>query len=329
VTGLTAILAGRRDQEPLKIWLGVTMVCLAQGAVAGSVLPAAGLAQLGDHVFGVVATTLMLLGTVRALQESVGDHKSQVMESLLALQGSEARRKSEEDAHQEAVHNLRSALGAITVATHALVFSGKSESLSHEDRVQLSRALESSLERARRLIAREWATMQRTFPLQDLLMPAVVRERSAGVTIDIDVQPGVRVQGDRARAAEVLETILDNARRYAPGSPLSIHAIVQGPLVTLAIGDRGPGIPPDSLERIFARGWTTSRDGNGAGIGLHVARLLMEEQGGTLTATNRAGGGAVFLATFQRSSSEDAARDCGPPRPNRFEPELPASLRPA
>jgi signal transduction histidine kinase len=327
VTGLTAILAGRRDQEPLKIWLGVTMVCLAQGAVAGSVLPAAGLAQLGDHVFGVVATTLMLLGTVRALQESVGDHKSQVMESLLALQGSEARRQSEEDAHQEAVHNLRSALGAITVASHALVFSGNSESLSHEDRVQLSRALESSLERARRLIAREWATMQRTFPLQDLLMPAVVRERSAGVAIDVDVDPDTVVQGDRARSAEVLETILDNARRYAPGTRLTVSTVVEDGWVTMAIGDRGPGIPVDSTERIFERGWSTSRQGEGAGIGLYVARLLMEEQGGTLRAANRKGGGAVFLARFKQApvvetESATASREVPAQNPHGQVPSL-------
>jgi signal transduction histidine kinase len=299
LTGLTAILAGRRDQEPLKIWLGVTMICLAQGALAGSILPSAGLAQLGSHVLRVVATTLMLLGTIRVLQESVADHKSLVLDSLLALRGSEARRQSEEDAHQEAVHSLRSALGAITVASHALVFSGKSDALSHDDRVQLSRALEGALERAKRLVAREWASMQSTFPLIDLVMPAVVRDRSSGLAIDVDIQPDAVVQGDRARAAEVLETILDNARRYAPGSPLTIHGVRDHVSVILAIADRGPGIPPDSLERVFERGWTTSNDGNGAGIGLHIARLLMEEQGGTLSAANRAGGGAIFVAEFR------------------------------
>jgi signal transduction histidine kinase len=308
LTGLTAILAGLRDQEPLKIWLGATMICLAQGSLAETVLPAAGLAQLGGHLLRVVAATLILLGTIRVLQESVADHKSLVLDSLLALHGSEARRQSEEHAHQEAVHNLRSALGAITVASHALVFSGKSDSLSHDDRVQLSRALEGALERARRLVAREWASMQSKFPLVDLLMPAVVRERSSGVTIDVDIDPDAVVRGDRASAAEVLETILDNARRYAPGSRLTIRAVIDDHWVTLAIGDQGPGIPVDSLDQIFERGWTSSKDGNGAGIGLHVARLLMEEQGGTLNADNRMGGGAVFKARFPKAPSDSQER---------------------
>ena len=302
--GLVAIWTGRREREPLKIWIGFTMLCLAQGSLAISVLPAEGLAQLGGHVLRVVATTLILLGTIRALQETVGDHQSQVVESLLAFQGSEARRQSEENAHQEAVHNLRSALGAITLASHALVFSGDSSSLSDDERIHVARALESSLDRARRLIAREWASVGKTFSLVDFLMPAVVRERSSGIGIDVDVSPDMVVRGDRGRSAEVLEAIFDNARRYAPGSRLTIRAIPDDPWVTLVIGDRGPGLPIDSVEKIFERGWTTSIDGEGAGIGLYVARCLMEEQGGSLRAANRTGGGAVFLARFQKSKSE-------------------------
>ncbi|HEX6393931.1 MAG TPA: HAMP domain-containing sensor histidine kinase [Acidimicrobiales bacterium] len=303
ITGVTAIWAGRRDEERLKIWLGVTMLCLAQGSFAVSLLPAAGLAQLGGHVLRVVATTLVLLGTIRALQSSVADHQSLVLESLLAFQGSEARRQSEEQAHQEAVHNLRSALGAITVATHALVFSGTSASLSDGDRMQLSRALEASLDRARRLITREWASVPQSFQLLDLVMPAVVRERTAGVAIDLDLAPDLAVKGDRGRASEVLEAILDNARRYAGGSRLTIRAFADDPWVTLVIADRGPGIAVDCLERIFDRGWTTSCNGEGAGIGLHVARLLMDEQGGDLRAANRTGGGAVFTARFASAPS--------------------------
>ena len=302
--GFVAIWTGRREREPLKIWIGFTMICLAQGSLAVSVLPGDGLAQLGGHLLRVVATTLILLGTIRALQETVGDHQSQALEALLAFQGSEARRQSEEHAHQEAVHNLRSALGAITLASHALVFSGESSSLGDDERIHVARALESSLERARRLIAREWATVRQTFSLVDFLMPAVVRERSSGIAIDVDVPPDTVVRGDRGRSAEVLEAIFDNARRYAPGSRLTLRAIADDPWVTLLIGDRGPGLPVDSLEKIFERGWTTATDGEGAGIGLYVARCLMEEQGGTLRASNRTGGGAVFLARFQKAKSE-------------------------
>lgn len=302
--GVIAIWTGRREREPLKIWIGFTMLCLAQGSLAVSVLPAEGLAQLGGHLLRVVATTLILLGTIRALQETVGDHQSQALEALLAFQGSEARRQSEEHAHQEAVHNLRSALGAITLASHALVFSGDSSSLDADERIHVARALESSLERARRLIAREWASVGQSFSLRDLLIPAVVRERSSGIAIDVDVPPEAVIRGDRGRSAEVFEAIFDNARRYAPGSRLTIRAIADDPWVTLVIGDRGPGLPIGSLEKIFERGWTTATDGEGAGIGLYVARCLMEEQGGSLRAANRNGGGAVFLARFQKAKSE-------------------------
>ena len=62
---------------------------------------------------------------------------------------------------------------------------------------------------------------------------------------------------------------------------------------TIAVADTGPGIAADRLEAVFER-FTKSADSRGSGLGLSIARDLVEAHGGTLTAGNRPAGGAVF-----------------------------------
>src|SRR5437764_12779766 len=108
---------------------------------------------------------------------------------MLAFQGSEARQRKEAHAHEEAIHNLRSALTSISSATHLLVSEGKVP-LSEAERSQLAAALQSELERARRLLSHEWDGGRRSFQLLDVLIPVVVNERSQGATIAMDVAGG-------------------------------------------------------------------------------------------------------------------------------------------
>src|SRR5437764_15467102 len=108
---------------------------------------------------------------------------------MLAFQGSEARQRKEAHAHEEAIHNLRSALTSISSATHLLVSDGKVP-LGETERSQLAAALQSELERARRLLSHEWDGGRRNFALLDVLMPAVVNERSQGAVICLDVDAG-------------------------------------------------------------------------------------------------------------------------------------------
>jgi signal transduction histidine kinase len=63
--------------------------------------------------------------------------------------------------------------------------------------------------------------------------------------------------------------------------------------VLLAVADNGPGIPADRLEQVFER-FVKSGDSTGSGLGLSIARDLVEAHGGTIAAANRPEGGAVF-----------------------------------
>jgi len=119
----------------------------------------------------------------------------------------------------------------------------------------------------------------------------------AGVRIAVAVPDGLpRIPADAGRLQQVLQNLLANALQHSPpGRTVTVSAAaVAGPLPGLAcrVADEGPGVPPEDLERVFAPFF--SRRKGGTGMGLSVAQRFVEAHGGSLTAANRAEGGAVF-----------------------------------
>ena len=110
------------------------------------------------------------------------------------------------------------------------------------------------------------------------------------------------VVGDRHRTAQVVVGLLDNARQHAPASPIDIRAHELCRKVALYADDRGSGVPVDLRDQLFERGVCGEATG-GTGLGLYVARRVMEEQGGAIAVRSRPGGGATFVLHFQRPAS--------------------------
>lgn len=107
--------------------------------------------------------------------------------------------------------------------------------------------------------------------------------------------PGVPlvVETDPRRLERILGNLLDNAREHAAGSPVEVTLSADRDAIALAVADRGPGVPPDRLERIFERFYKAdpSRHGGSSGLGLAIAAEHAALLGGSLSATNRTGGG--------------------------------------
>jgi signal transduction histidine kinase len=127
-----------------------------------------------------------------------------------------------------------------------------------------------------------------------------------GFSIQLRLPEGaVPVQGDRDALSQVLLNLLVNAGKYGhgPDTPREITvSLTNGDRVRLIVSDRGPGVPRGQERRIFEkfqRAHNSLASGTaGSGLGLTIARTLVEAHGGTLEYAARDGGGAEFIVTF-------------------------------
>lgn len=127
---------------------------------------------------------------------------------------------------------------------------------------------------------------------------AASRLDPAGVSCRVEARRGMlaAVDGDRIRQA--VDNLLDNALRFAPpGSAILLSAAADGSDLGIQVRDDGPGFPPGFLPHAFERfrrpDTGRSREDGGAGLGLAIVRAVAAAHGGTATAANRPGGGAM------------------------------------
>jgi signal transduction histidine kinase len=110
------------------------------------------------------------------------------------------------------------------------------------------------------------------------------------------------VTGDRSRLVQVLVNLLSNASKYSPsGTPIELELLRTAHWLTARIHDRGPGVAPADrahLFRSFVRLEHHAANAPGTGLGLYVAKQIIDAHGGEVGVDNRAGGGATFWFTL-------------------------------
>lgn len=110
---------------------------------------------------------------------------------------------------------------------------------------------------------------------------------------------GVEVWADPVRTRQVLLNLLGNAVRYTPEEGvIRVEADAYHGAMRVTVADSGAGIAPAQLHRIFDRFQQASSDAGGTGLGLTIARQLVEYQGGRIWAESEAGQGAIFRFTL-------------------------------
>lgn len=114
------------------------------------------------------------------------------------------------------------------------------------------------------------------------------------------------VHADPVRLERILANLLGNALKYSgPGVPVVVSAALQGDEVRVTVADGGPGIDPADLPRVFERffqGRGVSREG--LGLGLYIARTLVEAHGGHIDVESSPGRGAAFNFTLPRAPAQ-------------------------
>jgi signal transduction histidine kinase len=113
---------------------------------------------------------------------------------------------------------------------------------------------------------------------------------------------------DASQVERVLANLLDNAAKYSPPTePIGVIGRLAGDAVAVRIEDRGLGIPPEHLERIFEPFFREPTGGYpakpGTGLGLAICRGIIRSQGGRIWAEQRQGGGAAFVFTLPLAAS--------------------------
>lgn len=111
--------------------------------------------------------------------------------------------------------------------------------------------------------------------------------------------PVIRLDANQLK--QILLNIIMNALQAMEdcgGKLLVETAAAGGGSVRFIIADNGPGIPPEAIERIFDRYFTTKKAGEGTGLGLFVTKSLVEGMGGEIGVTSRSGGGTTFTVTL-------------------------------
>lgn len=116
------------------------------------------------------------------------------------------------------------------------------------------------------------------------------------------------VWADHGRVLQVLGNLGGNAAKFTPrGGKVLLSAEAVGEVVRFAVSDTGPGMAPEQLEQVFNRFWQAQRgDRRGAGLGLSIARGIVESHGGAIEVHSTVGEGATFFFTLPTAAAAAA-----------------------
>ncbi|HET9913742.1 MAG TPA: HAMP domain-containing sensor histidine kinase [Anaerolineales bacterium] len=122
--------------------------------------------------------------------------------------------------------------------------------------------------------------------------------------IDLDASPNLNIPGDRDAIKQILLIALDNALKHSSGD-VNLTAHQKGALVEIRVQDFGEGMPPEKLERIFDRFYRGDDTSTlpGFGLGLSIAKTLVEGQGGEIVMESQLGKGSTVILTFHSTSA--------------------------
>jgi signal transduction histidine kinase len=124
--------------------------------------------------------------------------------------------------------------------------------------------------------------------------------------------PDPHREGDPELLCAMVSNLLRNAIHYSPPeTAVEVEVSLSGPDAVITVRDRGPGIPPEDLERVFERFYRAPRPGDtfmGTGLGLAIARAVARLHRGEISARDRPGGGSEFVIRLPLGEREQNAR---------------------
>jgi signal transduction histidine kinase len=157
--------------------------------------------------------------------------------------------------------------------------------------------------------------LHRSTDMRDIINQALAalqieaRSKNLSMTAELPEEPAI-VDVDPERVGQVLRNLLSNAISYTPEEGrVSVQLVEEGSTLRVNVVDTGPGIPAADLPYVFERFYrvdkSRARSTGGAGLGLTIAKRLLEAHGGTMEVTSELGEGSCFSFTLPKASEED------------------------
>ena len=229
-----------------------------------------------------------------------------------ARERAEAAIRTREEVLAIVSHDLRNPLNTISMGAAALADFASDEA----SRAKYIQMVQRAIQRMNRLIedlmdvvrlegGQKLALDPRPLDLAPLLTEMCESFRAQAAprnqTLVCETAPGLPpVLADRDRLAQVLTNLVGNALKFTPeGGRISLRAEEAEDSVRITVEDTGPGIAPDDLPRIFDPYWQAGRTARlGAGLGLTIAKGIVEGHGGSITVMSKPGEGTTFTFTL-------------------------------
>ncbi len=233
-------------------------------------------------------------------------HRAELVERISQEAAEQARSVAADELITILAHDLRAPLTALK--GRVLMLQMRARQDGHQAYLQEAAAMQRATNRLERMIADLMDTArleQGIFTLTPTVvdLAALARETAAtlqteGNEIVVRAPAALAAEVDPDRARQVLENLLENARRHSPKGVAVILEVgtevhEDGNWAVVTVRDFGPGIAPELLPNIFAR-FAAGRGTKGLGLGLYLARGIAEAHGGTLTVSSSPGEGATF-----------------------------------
>ena len=301
---------GRIIQEERQRYLRAFLVALSISlflSVSLSSTIARPLNRLAKAAEGVSNAGIGEIPIMENRKDEIGVLANSVKRMTIALQD---RVKSVEAFAADVAHELKNPLTSLQSAIETLQLSKEEEERKHlikiaiKDLKRLDRLI-SDISSSSRL---EVELARGEFEVIDIrdVLKSVMEVTRTNITKKIDISINLKlpknkieVLGIGDRIAQVFYNLIDNAISFSKaGHSIDINVSTTKSDAIIEIRDEGPGIPKENLGRIFERFYTYRPEekifGNNSGLGLSICKQIIKSLNGTIIATNRLGGGAVF-----------------------------------
>jgi signal transduction histidine kinase/PAS domain-containing protein len=251
------------------------------------------------------------------LPDELGRRIALSIDNARLYEGARRALTSRDEFLSVAAHEIRGPLASIHLAVQGLLRGKLSSSaagtalevIQREDR-RLGRFVDELLDLGR------IRTGQLHFEVEEVELGTVLRDVASLLSgelaqshsaVTVRADGALRGQWDRFRLEQVVTNLLSNAIKYGEGKPIDITAERAGDHALIRVTDRGIGIEPTMLEKIFDPFQRVARpyDYGGLGLGLHISKTIVDGLGGTITVDSRPGAGATFTVDLPISRSAD------------------------